>query len=141
MSFRSKNKFRNKKVTIDGIKFDSIAEGDYYIFLKNLEQFQGLKILELQPKVYMTKARILYKPDFLIEQDGLKTWIEVKGFETPVYKLKLRLWKFYGPGILHVVKKNRFGFETIERIEPQGVIYEPNSSSSSGTNDPEGHEH
>ena len=33
------NKYRNKKVEIDGIKFDSKHEGEYYLYLKKLKNF------------------------------------------------------------------------------------------------------
>ena len=88
------SKYKNKKVEIDGITFDSKAEGRFYELKKQ-------EILELQPKIYMTKARILYKPDFKMN-DG--TYVDVKGMQTPVFKIKKRLWKVYMNGDLHIVK-------------------------------------
>lgn len=103
----SNHKYGARKTVVDGIKFDSKAEAEYYCLYKPL-------IKEIQPKVYLTDARILYKPDFLMN-DG--TYIDVKGMETPVFKLKKRLWKFYGKGTLHIIKKQRKIFELIEKIE------------------------
>lgn len=98
------NKYGNKKTIVDGINFDSKAEARYYTELKLREQAGEIEIIEIQPKVYLTDARILYKPDFLIrETQGPKVWIDVKGFETPVFKIKKKLWAHYGPGRLDIV--------------------------------------
>lgn len=94
-----RNKYNAVKTVVDGIKFDSKMEAKYYEKLKA----DGVKILDTQPKVYLTKARILYKVDFLIEEDGVPVWVEVKGQALPVFKLKKRLWKHYGPGKLIIV--------------------------------------
>jgi len=102
-----RNKYNARKVKIDGHVFDSIAESQYYAELKLRQRAGDLKILELQPKVYLTRAKILMKLDFLIERDGEKVWIDVKGMPTPVFNLKKRLWKHYGPGKLEVVYKNK----------------------------------
>ena len=44
------NKYRNKKVAIDGIVFDSQAEGKRYQELKLLLKNGDIKDLELQPR-------------------------------------------------------------------------------------------
>jgi len=101
------NKYKNKKTTIDGYTFDSKFEAAFYLQLKIREKAGRIKILELQPKVYLTKAKILFKPDFLIEENGKKIWIDVKGFAAPVFNIKKRLWKHYGPGELQIVYRNK----------------------------------
>lgn len=113
----NKNKYRNTWVECDGIRFHSKAERDFYIVLKNLESIGAVKLLELQPKVYMTDAKILYKPDFLIEEKDQLVYVDVKGMETPVFKIKKKLWKFYGNGKLRLVKKSGNRFKTLEEIE------------------------
>ena len=35
---KNKSKYKNKKVVIDGIVFDSIGEGNRYIYLKGVQQ-------------------------------------------------------------------------------------------------------
>lgn len=105
-------KYKSKKTSVDGLKFDSQAEADFYVHLKTLQQCGHTKILEVQPKVYMTAARILYKPDFKIEEQGAVVYIDVKGMKTAVFNLKVRLWEHYGLGTLRLVSKNRFGFFT-----------------------------
>lgn len=113
-----KNKYMAQRCGLDGHEFDSKAERDYFSQLKLLESAGEIEILELQPKVYMTDSRILYKPDFLILEKKLneKVYIDVKGMETPVFRLKMRLWKEYGAGTLRLVKKDRFGFHDYKDI-------------------------
>ena len=94
------SKYGAKKTVVDGIKFDSKTEAEYFSQNKPL-------IKELQPKIYLTKARILYKPDFLLKSGE---YVDVKGFETPVFKLKKKLWKFYGAGKLLIIKKKGRSF-------------------------------
>lgn len=112
------HKYGARKVEIDGLKFDSTAEGEYYQELKLLQRAGEIKLIETQPKVYLTAARILYKPDFLIEHEGDHVWIDVKGFQTRDFNLKLRLWNHYGPGELWIVKKGRYGFHKDFKIVP-----------------------
>jgi len=111
-------KYNIKKVIVDGKRFDSPSESQYYSYLKLLstEARSGIKLLELQPKVYLTDAKILYKPDFLIEENGEKIYIDVKGVSTPTFKIKLRLWKHYAEGKLRIVKKDRRGFRVTDEI-------------------------
>ena len=96
-------KYGNTKCLINGNKFDSKAEASYYLYLLDCEKKNNLKIISLQPKVYLSKAKILYKPDFLIEQNGELIYIDVKGFSTAVFNLKKRLWEHYAEKDLHVV--------------------------------------
>jgi len=111
------SKYKAVKVKVDGIKFDSKGEAEYYKHLLNQEKKGVLKILELQPKTYLTESRILYKPDFLILRDDREIYIDFKGIETPVFKLKKKLWKNYGLGILWLVKKSKLYFEVYEQIK------------------------
>lgn len=112
-----KSKYNAKKTVIDGVKFDSKAEGEYYLFLKKMEELGRIAIIELQPKVYLTKSKILYKPDFKILEDGQEVYIDVKGMQTPVFNMKKRLWRHYGAGKLRLVKKRSGGFELLDEIE------------------------
>lgn len=45
----ARTKFFHKKVEIDGIKFDSKAEGEWYLKLKELERTGEISDLKLQP--------------------------------------------------------------------------------------------
>ena len=50
-------KYRNKKVIIDGITFDSIREGNRYRELKLLERAGEIHTLELQKKFVLVPAQ------------------------------------------------------------------------------------
>lgn len=96
------SKYRNKKITIDGIKFDSKKEAVRYKELKILEQVGEIIDLQLQPKFLLIdkfeykgkKYRAMhYIADFKYYDTKLGADIveDVKGYETGVYKLKKKL--------------------------------------------------
>lgn len=97
------SKYGAKKVIVDDIKFDSKMESEFYLFLKDLKKSYIIKDFELQPKFELQEKftknnkkfrSIEYKADFLIYySDGRKRVVDVKGFETPVFKLKQKLFE------------------------------------------------
>lgn len=89
-------KYRNKKTSVDGIRFDSKREANRYIELKMLERAGVIKGLKRQvPYVLINKSRygraIKYVADFVYLENGQLVVEDVKGVRTPVYKLKKRL--------------------------------------------------
>lgn len=114
------NKFRAKKITIDGFKFPSLGEGKCYNYLKQCERDNEIKILKLQDPIKLTKANIVFIVDFKVFDIKLnkEIWCEFKGVEPPVYRIKRRLWKAYGPGVLRVYKSKGTGVILIEEIIP-----------------------
>lgn len=111
---RKRSKYYSKKVIIDGIKFDSKKEGEYYQKLKILEKKGLIKDLELQKEYLLqdkfvingkTRRKITYRADFSYvstEDDKLHV-IDVKGFRTDLYKLKKKLFEYkYGVEIEEV---------------------------------------
>lgn len=102
------NKYKNKKVIYDGIKFDSNREMAYYIKLKMLEQKGIIKDLELQKSFELqpsfklngkTYKKITYRADFsyVSVQDNKIHIVDTKGFRTQVYKLKRKMFAYkYG---------------------------------------------
>ena len=101
-----RGKFGNKKVSMDGFSFGSKLEAAVFSIIKNREASGELKFLQVQDHVYLTDARILYIPDFKCEdaKTGDHFWVEAKGFETPEWRIKRRLWEHYGPGKLEIWK-------------------------------------
>lgn len=99
-----KSKLGNTRVQLDGYNFASKLEAAVYLQLKISLLAEKIKILAHQPRVHLTEARILYIPDFKCL--NLKTneifFVEAKGFETPDWKIKRRLWEKYGPATLHI---------------------------------------
>ncbi|MDE6357405.1 MAG: DUF1064 domain-containing protein [Eubacteriales bacterium] len=97
------NKYYNKKIKIDGINFDSKLEAKRYQQLKLMEQTGSIKDLVLQPKYELLKGfkrrgktylKVTYIADFIYFDNEKKRQVieDVKGFETPVFKLKLKFF-------------------------------------------------
>lgn len=91
------SKYRAKKTTVDGIRFDSQKEAARYCELKRLEQIGEIERLELQPKFELLppfvcngeKVRgVVYRADFAYYQGGVKYIEDVKGFKTKEYQIK-----------------------------------------------------
>lgn len=100
---KRKNKFNARKKELAGRTFDSKGEANLYLYLLADPEITNIK---QQVSVYLTKARILYKPDFSYEKDGELIYAEYKGFPTPIWRIKRRLWIHYGPGKLEVYMGN-----------------------------------
>lgn len=113
------NPFGRKRVEFDGLKFDSKLEAECYKMLRLWQMAGKIKTIEQQPRVYLTKSKILYKPDFKIMdlEIGREVFVEAKGFETSDWRIKCRLWKNYGPGLLRIYKSGRQGLILTEEIE------------------------
>ena len=105
------NKYFNKKVIVDGIKFDSKKEANRFKELKLLKR-SGLikelelqKVFELQPKYINNKGEhiraITYKCDFFYYDNEKEQYIveDTKGFRTEVYKLKKKLFEYTYPDL------------------------------------------
>ena len=101
-------KYNNKKITVDGQKFDSKKEANRYRELRLLEKAGAIKDLRMQVKFKLIPAQrdeatgkviereCSYKADF-VYSEGDKTVVEdVKGFPTKEYiiKRKLMLWRY-----------------------------------------------
>lgn len=106
------SKYRNQKVEVDGIKFDSKREANRYYELKLYQRTKQISDLQLQvPFVLIDKSKwgraIKYVADFTYIQDGKLVVEDVKSpiSITPVYKLKKRLLaERYGIEIKEVMK-------------------------------------
>ncbi len=101
------NKYSAIKQSLDGYSFASKLEANTYLHLKLLERAGEIKDIKCQVSVYLTEAKILYKPDFSVFDIALNevVYIEAKGFVTPVWAIKKRLWKHYGPGRLRIYRQ------------------------------------
>lgn len=95
--FQKNTKYKNKKVAVDGITFDSIAESKYYLMLKRQgldfkmqESFVLQPAFEFRGKKYRA---ITYKPDFTIYEKGeLVKVVDVKGVQTDTFKIKAKMF-------------------------------------------------
>lgn len=95
-------KYKNKKVIVDGHKFDSQKEAYRYQVLKKLEKegrisdLELQKVFELSPSVIINgrkKPALKYKADFVYIHKGQNVVEDVKGVLTAVYKIKRHLMK------------------------------------------------
>ena len=108
------SKYKNVKIEIDGIKFDSKKEGYRYAELKLLEKsgvISDLKrqvIFELQPSFYFKGKKersIKYVADFTYIQNGEYIIEDVKSPITKnnqVYKMKRKMMRYRGYDIKEV---------------------------------------
>jgi hypothetical protein len=100
-AYRRAAKYKAIKQEIDGIKFDSRAEACRYQVLKMLQQAGQISNLVLQPTYRLmdgfshngkTIRPIDYRADFKYIENGIETIEDVKGFSTPDYLLKAKLF-------------------------------------------------
>lgn len=114
-------KYRNKRVSHAGYSFASKLEARLFDFLKFREMEGSISDIQNQDHVYLTDARICYIPDFkfycLITNSW--AWAEAKGFETDTWKIKKKLWKYYGPGRLEIYKGSEKKLMLHEEIHPR----------------------
>src|SRR5690554_2149342 len=105
-----KSKYNNQKTMVDGIKFDSKKEAEYYCNLKILKQAGKIKDYRLQPKYELQPAfkkngkkyrAITYIADFVItNNDGTTEVVDVKSsktFKTQVYRIKKKMFEYKYP--------------------------------------------
>lgn len=121
MGEASGTKYKAKKTTVDGIQFDSKIESEYYEHLKELKNKGEIESFDLQPRFVLQDAfqkhgkkyqPINYVADFLVwYKDGSKQVIDVKGMETPDFKIKKKLFEKRYPELQLIVMKKvqKFG--------------------------------
>lgn len=107
-------KYHNKKVEYDGIKFDSIKERNWYLVLKSAQEKGFIKELELQKKFELQEGftdnngkkqrPIYYISDFFYFDNKLDCYVaeDVKSKATredKVYRLKKKLFMYQYPNV------------------------------------------
>ena len=138
---KSEGKISHHVTIIDGIKFDSEMESKYYKYLLELKKQGIVKEFTLQPNFLLqekfinlngdiilgsnkdfekikrknkleTISAINYISDFdVIYTDGHREIIDIKGLETPEFRLKLKLFKYKYPELnirLLILYKNEW---------------------------------
>lgn len=102
------NKYKNKVVEVDGIKFQSIKEKNRYVQLKLLEKAKLIEQLELQKTFQLqpsfkkngkTYRKITYTADFYYYDNHLNRYVveDTKGFKTETYKIKKKMFEYVYP--------------------------------------------
>lgn len=108
---QKKTKYGAYKAEVDGRIFDSVMEARFYVALRELlaqERIAGFecqKEFELQPKFRSrTTGRVVrpitYIADFFVTGcDGVQTAVDVKGQETPEFRIKKKLFEYRYPDV------------------------------------------
>lgn len=101
----SGTKYNAKKVEIDGFLFDSKSEADYYLYLMDLKNKGIIEKFITQPKYLLQPSfekngkkfrKIEYIADFEVYYtDGSIEVIDVKGFVTSDFAIKLKMFEFH----------------------------------------------
>lgn len=82
-----------------------------------MEMAKEVKDIQVQQSIYLTRARIQYIADFKVfdlKKNEYCYW-EAKGFETPEWRIKLRLYKEYGSATLYIYRGIN---QPVEKIIP-----------------------
>ncbi len=103
------SKYKNRRVKLDGITFDSKAEARRYSELKLLHQAGAIHKLRVHPRYTLQDAfeckgvryrAIAYEADFEYIEDGVTVAEDVKGKRTAVFNIKHKMFvKRYGDEI------------------------------------------
>lgn len=120
------SKYRNSKVKIGDLKFDSRLEANDFLFLKREQELGNIHSLARQVKIELTqnatkhKEKVFYIADFVFFDKAQNSWIvwDSKGFPTDAYKIKKKwlLDKYRGFIFIENSKQGR------EQITPSGEI-------------------
>jgi len=87
---RKRNKYRAVKCVMNGITFDSKAEAARYVELFSDESVLPGGVLQ---RPYKFKCGVIYKLDFAYIKHGKIVYEDVKGIETPAFRIKRKLMK------------------------------------------------
>jgi len=100
------NKYKNKKIVVDNIKFDSVLEANRYQELKLLQRAKQISNLRLQVPFLLqegfkkngkTYQAIKYIADFVYEENGQTIVEDTKGMKTETFKIKQKLFEYKYP--------------------------------------------
>lgn len=114
------SKYNARKVEVDGIVFDSIAESLFYRLLLKMKRTGEILSFEMQPTFTLqpsfTNAAgkrirpIKYIADFkVVYADGTIKVIDIKGFPTTDFLLKKKMFEFTQKKELIVLKYTKRG--------------------------------
>ncbi len=108
------NKYKNRKIVVDNIKFDSNLEATRYKELKLLQRAKQISNLRLQVPFLLqegfkkngkTHRKIEYVADFKYIENGKTIVEDVKGMQTDVFKLKHKIFEKVYPDLeLKIIK-------------------------------------
>lgn len=115
-------KYKNIRVEDeDGNPFPSKLERSVSNLLKLREKAGEIKIERQQARIHLTDAELLYIADFecFNTKTGEVFYVEAKGLETAVWRIKRNLYRFYGPAPLEIWKGSHGNPKLFETIIPK----------------------
>lgn len=108
------SKYNAVQTVIDGISFDSKAEGEYYVLLKKKQENGEIAAFNLQPRFLLQEAfkkdgqsfrKIEYVADFeILHHDGSIEIVDIKGMILDVFQIKRKLFEKKYPYKLTLLK-------------------------------------
>lgn len=113
------NKYHNKKLIIDGLKFDSDGEYQYWLKLSEMQEKGEIKGLQRQVRIEILPKQLYpngkvkhravhYVADFVYEdKDGDTHYVDFKGIETAEFKIKQKLFSYYVGKDIELVKMKK----------------------------------
>lgn len=102
------NKYRNRKIVVDNIKFESNLEAERYRQLKLLQRAKQISNLRLQVPFLLqegfkkngkTHRKIEYIADFVYDENGQTIVEDTKGMKTETFKIKQKLFEYKYPDL------------------------------------------
>ena len=82
------NKYYAKVTEVDGFRFHSRKEADYYVYLRAMRTSGRIKYFLMQAPLHLP-GNIRYVVDFIeVWANGEIKFTDVKGFRTAIYRLK-----------------------------------------------------
>ena len=106
---RKPHKYHAQPVTISGHRFDSTLEARHFQSLQIAAEQGWITDLELQPRFVLqeklrlpsgrTQRAIIFKGDFRFKQEGRDIVVDSKGFNTPMARIKHKLFRLKYPEI------------------------------------------
>lgn len=102
------SKYGNRKTKVCGIVFDSAAEAQRYLVLRDMEDSGEISDLILQPQFeilpqFSSRGQhfkaVKYIADFQYMKAGVIVVEDVKGVSTAVFRLKAKMFRYHYPGI------------------------------------------
>lgn len=93
-------KYGNRKVELDGEKFDSVAERDRWVSLRLMERAGEIQSIRRQVRFRLSGADGThvcdYIADFVYRRDGVVVIEDVKGVVTDAFRIKAKLMAAQG---------------------------------------------
>ena len=91
------NKYKNKKIEIDNIKFDSEMESKFYQKAKEFNIELGMRKTFILQSSFVYKNKKILPIKYVSDFDIGKYIIDIKGMKTTEFKLKEKIFKYqYG---------------------------------------------